>query len=115
MKPRRIWRNEFDTVSAESFEDAIRLFNETYGFTPEELKRHPYVMPSDEPIPEGSVLKVSFFEGAEGDRDYPAWVDSEPEASVEWHGEGKRRWARVSATARAWAKHEHGLIGSTEY
>lgn len=111
---RKIWCSETDKYSAESRAEATRLRDADYGWDPEgdDAQGDQF---EDMPLDDDSNVGVMFQDGAENGRAYPAWVDVEPEASLEWFGEGNWRYAKVSAPARVWAKNETGMIASTEF
>lgn len=105
---RKIWHTDCDLYSAENLREAVKMAAEIYDD----------IMEDDfecDPIPDDKSITVSFFEGADGDLLYPDWVDSETDATVELVENGKSRFAKVKAPARLWAKHETGMIASTEF
>ena len=114
MSTRKIWRNETDWYSAESRDEAIRIMVENYGYSPEDMDRSGYALEA-EPLPDDKVIRVTLQDGYEGGQKYPPWVDNEPEATLEWVESGRYTIARVAAPARIWAKHESGMVCTTEY
>lgn len=107
---RKIWKNETDHFSAESREDATRMLTELYNDA-EHAAEYPF---DEEPLADEQLLSIQLHDGYEGGRQYPAWADEEPEAIVEWVQEHRFRWVRVKAPARIWAKHETGMVCSTD-
>lgn len=117
---RRIFRNEFDHFSAESREEATRLAAELYDYAPEDVEQF-----EEQPLPDEQLLTVTFQDGCgaqEGGGAYPTWVDDDADAQLEWLPQSahavKHGWprvARITAPARVWAKHVHGMVCSTEY
>lgn len=102
---RHLYNNDFDTFSAESEEEAVRMHLERDGDEGETFHQ----------VPDNKPLTVTFHDGM-GPREstnpkYPDWVDGEPEAVIDWAG----GVAIVTAPARVWAHHMTGMVCSTEY
>jgi hypothetical protein len=115
MTTRKIWINETDWYSAESREEATRLMMESYGYSAADLESESGYNLEYEPLPDDKALSVTFQDGYENGRKYPPWADSDPEAKLEWVTLGRYKVARVTAPACIWAKHETGMVCSTEY
>ena len=115
MNTRKIWRNETDWYSAESREEAMRMMVETYGYSQDDIAGLSGCALEFEPMPDDATLRVTLQDGFEGGLTHPNWADEEPEATVEWVNTGRHPIARVTAPARIWAKHETGMVCSTEY
>jgi hypothetical protein len=113
-EPKRyVWRTEADFWSAETLEEALRLRDECYGYTPEQSANDPF-----NETPYKGTLRISFPDGDPEDsaRPYPRWADEEPEATVEMrtYRRSDTTWALVSAPAEVWARRDKGLIASQD-
>lgn len=109
---RKVWRSEALCLTAESLEAAEAWSLREFCYDPQEYPFEP------KPLPDDEVVSTHFYDGAEDDRDYPAWVDNEPKAVIEWvkqegwNGSMYTSWkiAKVSAPAHIWAQIVDGLI-----
>lgn len=114
MSTRKIWRNATDWYSAESREEAERMMMEMHGYSKEDMEAGDNNL-RYEPMPDDAPLRVTLQDGWEDGLTHPIWANEEPEATVEWVNSGRYPIARVTAPARIWAKHETGMVCTTEY
>ena len=115
MSNRKLWTTSVDTYSAESVEHATELRDKDYGYEPgsDNALADPF---DPEPMPGNKLYSVVYHEGYDG-HEYPPWVDSEPACTLEriQLRSTKTEAPRVTAPAHVWAKHEVGMVGTTEW
>lgn len=121
----KIWKNQTETISAESIVAVRQQLCEFLGHTLEELQS--YGDFEAEPLPDDALLSITFRDGyqeKDGNGDtwdiaHPTWVDRAirngvPNVKVERVVINRQTVSRVTAPAKVWAQHETGIIGSTE-